>query len=29
MAAYKFFMFEPDNGFETYKTAEEAKAAPD
>ncbi|MFH2660065.1 hypothetical protein ABK774_11795 [Enterobacter hormaechei] len=29
MAAYKFFMFDPDNGFETYKTAEEAKAAAD
>ena len=29
MGAYKFFMFDPDNGFETYKTAEEAKAAAD
>ena len=27
MSGYKFFMYEPDNGFETYKTAEEAKAA--
>lgn len=27
MSEYKFFMYEPDNGFETYKTAEEAKAA--
>lgn len=27
MSVYKFFMFDPDNGFETYKTAEEAKAA--
>ena len=27
MSDYKFFTFDPDNGFETYKTAEEAKAA--
>lgn len=27
MADYKFFMYDPENGFETYKTAEEAKAA--
>ncbi|MBA7802553.1 hypothetical protein HV170_13610 [Citrobacter freundii] len=27
METYKFFMFDPDNGFETYKTAEEAKSA--
>lgn len=27
MAAYKFFMFDPENGFTTYKTAEEAKVA--
>ncbi|WP_158686374.1 hypothetical protein [Cronobacter sakazakii] len=27
MSTYRFFMFDPENGFETYKTAEEAKAA--
>ena len=29
MGKYNFFMFDPDNGFETYETAEEAKAAAD
>lgn len=27
MGICRFFMFEPDSGFETYKTAEEARAA--
>lgn len=27
MSVFKYFVYDPDSGFETYRTAEEAKAA--